>query len=123
MQSLDATRTELLDRRRRAVFVAEGSRSAQGQATRWCASSQSIRPSCSTSWKQLRKLAVRAPLRLEEAVVVCGREPLESDALVAETGHRRRAAVADGGWRPGLCSATRPGTPRSGANPTSSHQR
>lgn len=75
---------------------------------------------------ELRKLAVRARahLRLEEAIVVCGTEPLESGALVADPGiraglHSRTVAgvrvyvlrhdpvrrdAADRGWAPAATS-------------------
>ncbi len=86
MQSLGATRTELLDRRRRAVFVAEGRDLLKDKRTALVREFRQHQAELLDGLEELRELAVRAHLRLEEATVVCGPEPLESGALVAETG-------------------------------------
>ena len=86
MQSLAATRTELLDRRRRAVFVAEGRDLLKDKRTALVREFRQHQAELLDGLEELRKLAVRAHLRLEEATVVCGPEPLESGALIAETG-------------------------------------
>jgi len=88
MQSLAATRSELLDRRRRTVFVAEGRDLLQDKRTALVREFRQHQAELMEGLDELRKLAVRAHLRLEEAIVVCGPEPLESGALVAETGIR-----------------------------------
>ena len=86
MQSLAATRTELLDRRRRAVFVAEGRDLLKDKRTALVREFRQHQAELLDGLEELRRLAVRAHLRLEEATVVCGPEPLESGALIAETG-------------------------------------
>lgn len=88
MQSLAATRSELLDRRRRTVFVAEGRDLLQDKRTALVREFRQHQAELMEGLDELRRLAVRAHLRLEEAIVVCGPEPLESGALVAETGIR-----------------------------------
>ena len=59
MQSLDATRTELLDRRRRAVFVAEGRALLQDKRTALVREFRQHQAELLEGLEELRKLAVR----------------------------------------------------------------
>lgn len=88
MQSLVATRTELLDRRRRALFVAEGRDLLKDKRTALVREFRQHQAELLDGLDELRELASRARRRLVEAIVVCGPEPLESGALVAATGIR-----------------------------------
>ena len=78
MQSLVATRTELLDRRRRALFVAEGRDLLKDKRTALVREFRQHQAELLDGLDELRELASRARRRLEEAIVVCGPEPLES---------------------------------------------
>ncbi|MGH3348842.1 MAG: V-type ATP synthase subunit D [Nocardioides sp.] len=86
MQSLVATRTEFLDRRRRAVFVAQGRDLLKDKRTALVREFRDHQTELLSGLDQLRSLAVAARQRLDEAVAVCGPEPLESGALAAATG-------------------------------------
>ena len=86
MQSLVATRSEFLDRRRRAVFVAQGRDLLKDKRTALVGEFRDHQTELLSGLDQLRSLAVAARQRLDEAVAVCGPEPLESGALAAATG-------------------------------------
>jgi V/A-type H+-transporting ATPase subunit D len=86
MQSLIATRSELLDRRRRAVFVAQGRDLLKDKRTALVREFRHHQTELLNGLEQLRYLAVQARQRLDEATAVCGPEPLASGALVAATG-------------------------------------
>jgi V/A-type H+-transporting ATPase subunit D len=86
MQSLVATRSELLDRRRRAVFVAQGRDLLKDKRTALVREFRHHQTELLNGLEQLRSLAVRARQRLDEATAVCGPEPLASGALAAATG-------------------------------------
>jgi V/A-type H+-transporting ATPase subunit D len=70
MQSLAATRTELLERPRRAVCVAEGRDLLKDKRTALVREFRQHRAELLDGLEELSKLAVRAHLRLEEATVV-----------------------------------------------------
>lgn len=86
MQSLVATRSEFLDRRRRAVFVAQGRDLLKDKRTALVREFRDQQTELLSELDQLRSLAVDARHRLDEAVAVCGPEPLEAGALSAATG-------------------------------------
>lgn len=86
MQSLIATRSELLDRRRRAVFVAQGRDLLKDKRTALVREFRNHQTELLNGLEQLRSLAVQARQRLDEATAVCGPEPLASGALAAATG-------------------------------------
>jgi V/A-type H+-transporting ATPase subunit D len=86
MQSLVATRSELLDRRRRAVFVAQGRDLLKDKRTALVREFQHHRTELLDGLKRLRILAVQARRRLDQATAVCGPKPLASGALAAATG-------------------------------------
>ncbi len=125
MQSLIATRSELLDRRRRAVFVAQGRDLLKDKRTALVREFRHHQTELLDGLERLRILAVQARQRLDEATAVCGPEALASGALAAATGigaelrsrtvagvhvfdlrHdpvRRNAATR--GWAPAMASA------------------
>jgi V/A-type H+-transporting ATPase subunit D len=86
MQSLVATRSELLDRRRRAVFVAQGRDLLKDKRTALVREFGRHQAELLGGLEQLRHRSVEARRRLDEAVAVCGPEPLASGALSAATG-------------------------------------
>lgn len=86
MQSLIATRSELLDRRRRAVFVAQGRDLLKDKRTALVREFRQHQTELLNGLEQLRNLAVEARQRLDDATAVCGPEPLASGALAATTG-------------------------------------
>lgn len=97
MESLAATRTELLDRRRRAVLVDEGRDLLQDKRTALVREFREHQAEPLEGWEEMRKLAVRAHLRLEEAIVVCGPEPPRVWCPGRRDRNRRRAAIPDRG--------------------------
>ena len=86
MQSLVATRSELLDRRRRAVFVAQGRDLLKDKRTALVREFRHHQTELLDGLERLRNLAVQARQRLDQAIAVCGPEPLASGALAAATG-------------------------------------
>ena len=86
MQSLVATRSRLLDRRRRAVFVAQGRDLLKDKRTALMQEFRHHQSEFLNDLAHLRDLAVDARRCLDEAAAQCGPEPLESGALVAATG-------------------------------------
>jgi V/A-type H+-transporting ATPase subunit D len=86
MQSLIATRSELLDRRRRAVFVAQGRDLLKDKRTALVREFRHHQTELLDGLEQLRNLAVQARQRLDQATAVCGPEALASGALAAATG-------------------------------------
>ena len=86
MQSLIATRSELLDRRRRAVFVAQGRDLLKDKRTALLREFRHHQTELLDGLERLRVLAVQARQRLDEATAVCGPEALASGALAAATG-------------------------------------
>ena len=86
MQSLVATRSELLDRRRRAVFVAQGRDLLKDKRAALVREFRHHQTELLDGLERLRTLAVQARQRLDEATAVCGPEALASGALVAATG-------------------------------------
>ncbi|MFG1819352.1 V-type ATP synthase subunit D [Kribbella sp. NPDC049174] len=86
MESLIATRSELLDRRRRAVFVAQGRDLLKDKRTALVREFRHHRTELLDGLEQLRNLAVQARQRLDQATAVCGPEALASGALAAATG-------------------------------------
>ena len=86
MESLIATRSELLDRRRRAVFVAQGRDLLKDKRTVLVREFRHHRTELLDGLERLRTLAVEARRRLDEATAVCGPEALASGALAAATG-------------------------------------
>ena len=86
MQSLVATRSQLLDRRRRAVYVAQGRDLLKDKRTALVRELRHHEAELLNGLERLRNLAVAARRRLDEATAVCGPEPLESGALAAATG-------------------------------------
>ncbi|TCM39508.1 V-type ATP synthase subunit D [Kribbella sp. VKM Ac-2568] len=86
MQSLIATRSELLDRRRRAVFVGQGRDLLKDKRTALVREFRHHQTELLDGLEQLRNLAVQARQRLDEATAVCGPEALASGALAAATG-------------------------------------
>lgn len=86
MQPLIATRSELLDRRRRAVFVAQGRDLLKDKRTALVREFRHHQTELLNGLEQLRHLAVQARQRLDEATAICGPEPLASGALAAATG-------------------------------------
>jgi V/A-type H+-transporting ATPase subunit D len=86
MQPLVATRSQLLDRRRRAVIVAQGRDLLKDKRTALMQEFRHRQSELLNDLAHLRDLAVDARRRLDEAVAECGPEPLESGALVAATG-------------------------------------
>lgn len=86
MQSLIATRSELLDRRRRAVFVAQGRDLLKDKRTALLREFRHHQTELLDGLERLRTLAVLARQRLAEATAVCGPEALASGALAAATG-------------------------------------
>ncbi len=125
MQSLVATRSELLDRRRRAVFVAQGRDLLKDKRTALVREFGRHQAELLSGLEQLRNRSVEARRRLDEGVAVCGPEPLASGALSAATGisaqltsravagvvvlelrhDRVRRDPAGRGWAPALASA------------------
>ncbi|MEV0291476.1 MULTISPECIES: V-type ATP synthase subunit D [unclassified Kribbella] len=86
MESLIATRSELLDRRRRAVFVAQGRDLLKDKRTALVREFRQHRTELLDGLEQLRSLAVQARQRVDQATAICGPEALGSGALVAATG-------------------------------------
>ncbi len=86
MESLIATRSELLDRRRRAVFVAQGRDLLKDKRTALVREFRHHQTELLDGLEQLRNLAVQARQRLDRATAVCGPEALASGALAAATG-------------------------------------
>jgi V/A-type H+/Na+-transporting ATPase subunit D len=86
MQSIVATRSELLDRRRRAVFVAQGRDLLKDKRTALVREFRNHQTELLDGLERLRTLAVQARQRLDEATAVCGPEALASGALAAATG-------------------------------------
>ena len=86
MQSLVATRSELLDRRRRAVFVAQGRDLLKDKRTALVREFRHHQTELLDGLEQLRNLAVQARQRLDQATAVCGPETLASGGLAAATG-------------------------------------
>jgi V/A-type H+-transporting ATPase subunit D len=86
MESLIATRSELLDRRRRAVFVAQGRDLLKDKRTALVQEFRHHQTDLLDGLERLRTLAVQARQRLDEANAVCGPEALASGALAAATG-------------------------------------
>lgn len=86
MESLIATRSELLARRRRAVFVAQGRDLLKDKRTALVREFRQHRSELLDGLEQLRNLAVQARQRLDQATAVCGPEALASGALAAATG-------------------------------------
>ena len=125
MQSLVATRSELLDRRRRAVFVSQGRDLLKDKRTALVREFGRHQAELLSGLEQLRNRSVEARRRLDEGVAVCGPEPLASGALSAATGisaqltsravagvrvlelrhDRVRRDPAGRGWAPALASA------------------
>jgi V/A-type H+/Na+-transporting ATPase subunit D len=86
MQSLVATRSELLDRRRRTVFVAQGRDLLKDKRTALVREFRHHQTELLDGLERLRTLAVQARQRLDKATAVCGPEALASGALAAATG-------------------------------------
>ncbi|WP_405065082.1 V-type ATP synthase subunit D [Kribbella sp. NBC_01510] len=86
MQSPVATRSELLDRRRRAVFVAQGRDLLKDKRTALVREFRHHQTELLDGLERLRILAVQARQRLDEATAVCGPEALASGALAAGIG-------------------------------------
>ncbi|TCN32909.1 V/A-type H+-transporting ATPase subunit D [Kribbella orskensis] len=86
MQSLVATRSELLDRRRRAVFVAQGRDLLKDKRTALVREFRHHQTELLDGLERLRNLAVQARQRLDQATAVYGPEALASGALAAATG-------------------------------------
>lgn len=86
MQSLVATRSELLERRRRAVFVSQGRDLLKDKRTALVQEISRHQAELLGGLEQLRSRSVEARRRLDEGVAVCGPEPLTSGALSAATG-------------------------------------
>ncbi|MEU4607330.1 V-type ATP synthase subunit D [Kribbella sp. NPDC023972] len=125
MESVIATRSELLDRRRRAVFVAQGRDLLKDKRTALVREFRHHRTELLDGLEQLRNLAVQARQLLDQATAVCGPEALASGALAAATGigsHLQSRTVAGiqvfelrhdpvrrnpatRGWAPSLVSA------------------
>lgn len=125
MQSVVATRSELLDRRRQAVFVAQGRDLLKDKRTALVREFGRHRAELLSGLEELRNRSVEARRRLDEGVAVCGPEPLASGGLSAQTGisaQLRSRSVAgvqvldlrhepvrrdpmDRGWAPTLASA------------------
>ena len=85
MQSLVATRSELLDRRRRAVFVSQGRDLLKDKRTALVREFRHHQSDLLDGLQQLRCLAGQARQRLVEATAACGPEPFASAALAAAT--------------------------------------
>jgi hypothetical protein len=100
MQSLVATRSELLDRRRRAVFVSQGRDLLKDKRTALVREFGRHQSELLKGMERLRSRSVDARRCLDEGVAVCGPEPLASGALSAATGISARlttrAVVASG---------------------------
>ena len=86
MQSLVATRSELLDRRRRAVFVSQGRDLLTDKRPALVREFGRHQAELLSGLELLRNRSVEARRRLDEGVAVCGPEPLASGALSAATG-------------------------------------
>jgi V/A-type H+-transporting ATPase subunit D len=86
MQSLVARRSELLDRRRRAVFVAQGRDLLKDKRTALVREFRNHQTELLDGLERLRTLAAKARQLLDEATAVCGPEALASGALAAATG-------------------------------------
>lgn len=86
MQSIVATRSEYLERRRRAVFVAQGRDLLKDKRTALVREFRDHKTELLSGLDQLRSLATEARKRLDEAVAICGPEPLAAGALAAATG-------------------------------------
>jgi hypothetical protein len=86
MQSLVATRSELLDRRRRAVFVSQGRDLLKDKRTALVREFGRHQSELLKGMERLRSRSVDARRCLDEGVAVCGPEPLASGALSAATG-------------------------------------
>jgi V/A-type H+-transporting ATPase subunit D len=86
MQSLVATRSELLDRRRRAAFVAQGRDLLKDKRTALVREFHHHRTELLDGLERLRTLAAQARRCLDEAIAVSGPEALASGALAATTG-------------------------------------
>jgi V/A-type H+-transporting ATPase subunit D len=76
----------LLDRRRRAVFVAQGRDLLKDKRTALVREFRHHQTELLDGLEQLRNLAVQARQRLDLATAVCGPEALASGALAAATG-------------------------------------
>jgi V/A-type H+-transporting ATPase subunit D len=124
MQSLVATRSELLDRRRRAAFVSQGRDLLKDKRAALVQEFGQHGAEILNGMVLLRRRSIEARRRLDEGVAVCGPEPLASGALSAEAGitaELRSRSVAgvrvvelrhaparrdpkDRGWAPALAS-------------------
>jgi V/A-type H+-transporting ATPase subunit D len=125
MQSVVATRSELLDRRREAVFVGQGRDLLKDKRTALIREFGRHQAELLSGLEELRDRSVEARRRLDEGVAVCGPEPLASGGLSAQTGisaQLRSRSVAgvrlldlrhgpvrrdpmDRGWAPAVASA------------------
>jgi V/A-type H+/Na+-transporting ATPase subunit D len=124
MNALVATRSELLQSRRRAVFVAQGRDLLKDKRTALVREFRHHEVELLSGLERLRDLAAEARRSLDRAVAVCGPEPLASGAMVAGTGisaqlqsrtvagvrvfdlrHERvRRSPGTRGWAPALAS-------------------
>lgn len=86
MDSLVATRSELLERRRRAVFVTQGRDLLQDKRTALVREFRQHRAELLEGLERLHRLAIDARQRLDEATAVRGPRALASGALVAARG-------------------------------------
>jgi V/A-type H+-transporting ATPase subunit D len=86
MQSLVATRSELLERRRRAIFVTQGRDLLKDKRTALIREFRHHQTELLDGLERLRTLALQARQRLDQATAVCGPAPLASGALAAATG-------------------------------------
>lgn len=86
MESLVATRSELLGRRRRAVFVEQGRDLLKDKRTALVREFRQHQADLLAGLEGLRHLAIDARRRLDEAIAVRGPQPLASGALVAASG-------------------------------------
>lgn len=86
MKPVVATRSELLQTRRRAAFVAQGRDLLQDKRTALVREFRHHEVELLSGLDRLRDLAAEARRRLDLAVAVCGPEPLASGAMVAGAG-------------------------------------
>ena len=86
MNALVATRSELLQSRRRAAFVAQGRDLLKDKRTALVREFRHHGVELLSGLERLRDLAAEARRTLDRAVAVCGPEVLASGAMVAGTG-------------------------------------
>ncbi|MPZ95292.1 MAG: V-type ATP synthase subunit D [Propionibacteriales bacterium] len=86
MQTLVATRSELLARRSRAVFAEQGRDLLQDKRTALVREFRRHGAELLSGLEHLRTLAVEARERLDDAVAVCGQPTVRSGALAAAAG-------------------------------------